>query len=135
MEFSKDELKLPEEQFGSVTKEEHSSQLAIILGLLIIFLMLILGGLYVWGEYLQEDSIPTQPAPLSDTRPTDEENNEPESTTAEAEVETMSALSTSDEFSALEADLASTDIDNLDAEKTAIEAELTATGVLPQQAQ
>lgn len=124
MEFSKDELKLPEEQFGSVTKEEHSSHLAIILGLLIIFLMLILGGLYVWGEYLQVSSVPTPI--VEDTRPTPEENNEPESTTAEAQVETMSALSTSDELSALKADIEGTPINSLDAERRAVEAELDA---------
>lgn len=122
-DFSKEELKMPEESFGTIATEEHSSHLAVILGLLIVFLMLILAGLYIWGEYLQEPPV-AQQVTLPVTRPTAEENNEPESTNAEAEVETMSALSTSDEISAIEADIAGTNVDNLMSEETAIEAEL-----------
>jgi hypothetical protein len=123
MEFSKDELKLPEERFGTLVKEEHSSALAIILGLLIIFLIVILGGLYLWSMYMAEP-LPEPEVTVPESRPTAEENNEPESTNAEAEAETMSALSSSDEISVLEADIEGTLVDNVDADTAAVEAEL-----------
>ena len=65
--------------------------------------------------------------PTTAARPTAEENNEPESTKAEAEVETMQALSTSDSLSAIEADLDNTELDELDSELQAIETELDTT--------
>lgn len=120
--FSKDELKMPQEHFGVV--EEHSSHLGIILGILIVFLMLLLAGLYVWGVYLQEQqSAPVLPPTVE--RPTAEENNEPESTNAEADVDTITAISTSDEMGPIESDLNSTTIlPTLDADISAIGAEL-----------
>jgi hypothetical protein len=85
--------------------------------------MLILAGLFLWGEYLHQTTTPPlEEVPIE--RPTSEQNNEPESNNAEAQVETMSALSTSDELGTIEADLSGTDVDNITAEETAIEAEL-----------
>jgi hypothetical protein len=120
-EFSKDELKMPEESFGGSVAQPHSSHLGIILGILIVVLMLMLGGLYMWGQYIGNEQ--TLPAP-EQQRPTAEENNEPESTNAEAEVETMTALSTSDEIDAIDADIEGTSVDSLDSNIPAIEAEL-----------
>jgi hypothetical protein len=122
-EFSKEELKMPEERFGTVAPEEHSSFLAVFLGILILTLMLILAGLYMWSQDLQEKQAPQIQAPTA-LRPTPEENNEPESNNAEAEVETTAALSTSDEISALEADIQASTIETLDSDVPAIEAEL-----------
>ncbi len=116
--FSKDELKMPEEHFG-VIEHKEPAHLGIILGILIILLMFILGGLYMWGEYLQEQ--PTAPTVPETSRPTAEENNEPESTNAEAEVETLNALSTSDELTAIEADIESTNLGTLDVPMNSIE--------------
>lgn len=119
--FSKNELKMPQESFGSAS--EHSSHLGIILGILIVFLMLILAGLYVWGEMLQQENFNGFMQPTAE-RPSDEANNEPESNNAEADVETITAVSTSDEIDAITADLESTTIlPTLDAEISAIEAE------------
>ncbi|MFT7507007.1 MAG: hypothetical protein ACI92I_000144 [Acidimicrobiales bacterium] len=120
------EMKMPEEAFGgsSITTEEPTTHLGIILGVLIVLLILILSGLYLWTTTL------TSEAPIVNTpvveRPTAEENNEPESTKAEAEVETLQAVSTSDEIDAIEADIESTNFDELDAEMEAITAELDA---------
>ena len=57
---------------------------------------------------------------------TAEENNEPESTTADAQVQALETVSTSNEIEAIEADIESTDLDELDAELEAIDAELDA---------
>lgn len=113
---------MPEGDLAAPSVEpEHKLISAPILILLMLLLLLILGGLGYWYLSLEE------PAMIEEfTRPTAEENNEPESTTAEAQVETMQAVSTSDEIPAIEADLESTNLDSLDAEIQAIEAELYA---------
>jgi hypothetical protein len=93
-----------------------------ILILLVVLLIAILGGMYRWFVVLNND-VPTINAGL---RPSALENNEPESTTAEARVEAMGVVSTSDEIPAIEADIESTDLDTMESELDAIEAELDA---------
>ena len=93
-----------------------------ILILLVVLLIAILGGMYRWFVILNND-VPTINAGL---RPSAAENNEPESTTAEARAEAMGVVSTSDEIPAIEADIESTDLDSVESELDAIEAELDA---------
>ena len=104
--------------------EERPSYLGIGIAIIIVFLSVIFIGLYMWSRLLVMQT--TEPAPTA-TRPTAAENNEPESTTAEAKTEMMQVVSTSDELSAIEADLGATDLQDLDAELNAIDAELNAT--------
>lgn len=100
----------------------HSITTGPIIILLVVLLVLILGGMYWW--YVTKLQVPEV---TPDTmRPTAEQNNEPESTTAEAQVENLNAMSPSNELSAIEADLEGTNLDSLDTEITAIEAELDA---------
>ena len=94
-----------------------------ILVLLVVLLLAVLGGMYYWFTVLQTNTPVISPS----LRPTAEQNNEPESTTAEAQTETMGVVSTSDEIPAIEADIESTNLDSLEAELDAIEAELEAT--------
>lgn len=122
---SDEEMKMPEESFGAVEAEPNTaSHLGFILGALIIILVLLLGGLYLWSTTFNQE---TEVIPEA-TRPTAAENNEPESTNAEAQVETMGALSTSNSLDAIDADLDSTDTTGLDVEMTDIETELTNSG-------
>lgn len=93
-----------------------------ILILLVVLLLAILGGMHRWFVLLDND-MPAIPAGL---RPTAEQNNEPESTTAEARAEAMGVVSNSNEIPAIEADIDSTDLDSLESELNAIEAELDA---------
>lgn len=116
------ELKMPEESFNA-PESKGPSILGPILAVLIVVLILLLGGLYLWGTTLNIDE-PDFTAP--DERPTAEENNEPESTTAEADVQALETVSTSDEISAIEADLESTDLDGFEEDLSAIDAELDA---------
>lgn len=121
--ISEAEMKMPEEQFGAGVEvpADGPSYLGLVLAGLIVILVLLLAGLYLWSTTLNNIA-PVETTPV--TRPTTEENNEPESTKAEAEVETLEVLSTSDELGAIEADLESTDLDALDTELNAIDAEL-----------
>jgi len=125
---SEEEMKLPENARPQAQPATESTAPlnGIIIVILIFLLIFILGGLYVWFSQLTlQDNDSDLPAPAVE-RPTAEDNNEQESTTAEAVVEAQQAVSTSDEISAIEADLQATDLDNLDAELNAIDAELEA---------
>lgn len=96
-------------------------RLALLFVLTLGLLVLLLISSYLW----QHRS--TQPTLVDDsTRPSREENNEPESTTAEAQADALLVVSTSNEVTAIEADIASTDLSNIHSEFTAIEAEFSA---------
>lgn len=114
------EMKMPEDNFIASGSGDNNKQLGIILGVLIVLLVLILGGLYLWGSSMNTNL--QEPAPEV-ARPTPEENNEPESPTAAAQVQALDTLSTSNEIEAIEADIESTNLDELDAELEAIDAE------------
>lgn len=85
-----------------------------ILGILVIILVLILGGLYLWGSMLDSQNEVVE-TPIV--------NNEPETPRAEADVEIMQTLSPSDELSAIEADITNTNLDTIDADIQAMDAE------------
>lgn len=122
--FEGEEMKMPENIEAQPEEQKGSSVVnAPILLILTVLLAVILGGMYYWFSTLTPDAPVVVPEV---ERPTVEENSEPESTTAEAQVETLNTVSTSDEIEALEADLEATDLDSLDAELEAIDAELEA---------
>jgi len=124
--FEGEAMKMPENNDAPAFTEEKSSVItAPLLFTLAIILILILGGMYYWYTTVTAEPTPIETAPEVQ-RPTAEENNEPESTTAEAQVDTMQAVSTSDEISAIESDIEGTMLDEIDAEINAIEAELDA---------
>jgi len=124
--FEGEEMKMPE---GSVAVETILDQpkapvlsgpVIILLGLI---LAVILGGLGYWYHTVMSIQLTE---PVAPSRPTDAENNEPESTTAEARTGTMDVVSTSNELGAIAADVTSTNLEGLDAEVTAIDSELEA---------
>lgn len=94
--------------------ETHHSHVGPILGILVMVLVIILGGLYLWGGMLAEKEPVEQPLIV---------NNEPETTRATADAEILETLSPSDELEAIEADLTSTNLDSLDTDIPAIDAE------------
>lgn len=98
--------------------EKHHSHIGPILGVLIIMLVLILGGLYLWGSMLSQDT------PVAEEKTII--NNEPETPRAEADTQIMGTLSPSDELSAIEADLSVSNLDPLGADLVTIDAELEA---------
>ncbi len=121
--FSDEELKVPE---GSLMSRAGSGAsqgnplIPLILATLVLFLLLILAGLYYWQQLLQNN---LGLEAISD-RPTAVENQEPESDTARAQTQAAETMSTSDELTAIEADLESTNLDALDTELNAIDAEV-----------
>lgn len=120
-----EEIKLPENADiqPEVVEKQSIVNGPLLMGLAFA-LIAILAGLYYWFNIL--NTVPEIPVTPTVTRPTAEENNEPESTTAEAQTESAQVVSTSDEVTAIEADLEATNLDEIDAELNAIEAELDA---------
>jgi len=102
--------------------ETHHKHLGPVLGALILALVLILGGLYLWGSKLNEEVIPVPDTII---------NNEPETPRAAADQAIMETVSTSDELSAIEADLGSSNLETLDTDIAAIDAELNASLEIP----
>lgn len=119
-EFSEDELKMPTEVMEARVAV-RDSRFGIVLAALIIALVLILGGLYLWYLFAFEPMPDLPPERVVPDMP-----NEPEMQNADAEVRKLNTVSNSTEIDAIEADLESSDFDQLDTELQAIDAELEA---------
>lgn len=103
----KEALKFP----TTAVHKEHPRTFTWVLFALVFVLAAILIALLVWLFVLRQTP---EVAVITPTRPTAEENNEPESTTAEAAVTTQQALSPSTDVAAIETDLEGTTIPDLD---------------------
>jgi hypothetical protein len=118
-----EETKMPTTD-TEATKTSGSVLTGSMLAILTIVLVIVLVALYYWFTLLNISNTPIVVSPSD--RPTAEENNEPESTVAESEVEMLNtALSPSDELDAITADLAATNVDGLEEELEVLETELT----------
>ncbi len=123
--FKDDELKVPESsrlRKAAFTPIEKTRFAPMILGTLIVLLLLVLGGLYYWHSIITQAPIVTSVS----GRPTEEQNQEPESETARAQEQALEVMSTSDELYAIEADIEGTNLETLESELNAIDAELNA---------
>ncbi len=93
---------------------KKSGSIGPIVGIAIIIIVLLLGGLYFWGEQLKkEDELEKARQEAAQIE------NAPDSKT-----DRLSAQGSSDAASAIEADLSATDLNNLDEGTTQAEAEL-----------
>lgn len=98
--------------------ESHHSHIGPVLGVLVIILILVLAGLYLWGGMLSKEQVEVEQRQII--------NNEPETPRAEADVQIMNTMSPSDEIEAIEADLDGTHLDSIGDELNTIDAELNA---------
>jgi len=97
-----------------------SKNQGLVIGVLGLLLVALFASLIYW-YIVANRPLPAAPTPL---RPTYETNREPESTNAQAQVDSFGVMSTSDELGAIEADLESTNLDALEAEMIQINEEL-----------
>ncbi len=122
--FENEAMHVPSTRVSTPLTEPTTPRLlsAPIIILLFLILVAILAGFYYWYTLVMQEqvTIPTS------TRPTAEQNNEPESTTAEARTDLMDVVSTSDELEAIAADAQSTNLEDLTSEITPIETDLEA---------
>ena len=120
--FEGEEMKIPSENLSAAAVVENpKTQFGTILVLTGV-LIIILAGLFYWYQLSNKVPVAT-PAPM---RPSVEQNAEPETPTATAQTESFGAMSTSDELTAIEADIESTNLDSLDSELGQIDAALEA---------
>ncbi len=123
--FDNEEMHLPSTRTSApVTQQPSAPRLLSIPIIVLLFLILvaILAGFYYWYTLVMQEQI----VPQATERPTAEQNNEPESTTAEARTGLMDVVSTSDELAAIAADAQSTNLEDLTSEITPIETDLEA---------
>lgn len=111
--MNKNEMHIPKE-YEHPPKKVHSGP---VLALIILALLIILGGLYLWGSSLSKEDVLFEPPTV---------NNEPETPRAIADLQILETVSSSDEIGAIEADIMSTNLDGLDTEMSLVEAELEA---------
>jgi len=110
--FEGEEMRMPSEATPIIPEEKEESILsAPIIALLFLILAAILGGLFYWYTIVMSTPV-TQPT--IPPRPTAAQNTEPETTTANAQTGAMDVVSTSDEISAINADLSSTDLSSIE---------------------
>lgn len=83
----------------------NKSSIGSIIGTIIIIAIIILGGLYFWGKRVEEAKL-RQDLVSDNTNQTEEMN----------EAAVIKSISGSDDLSAIEAELNSTNLDNLGAE-------------------
>jgi len=124
--FEGEEMKIPENMQHLANEADTTPVNPISTPILIVLttiLLLIFAGLAYW--YYLITTMPVTPT-IPPERPTLETNREPETPTAAARTEALDVVSTSDELGAIEADIESTNFDDLDMEMNAIEAELNA---------
>lgn len=123
-DFDGEPMRMPTVQAGRPIETASTTSIISlpIIILLVLILVAILGGFYYWYTLVMKEAAAVPVA----TRPTAEQNNEPESTTAEARTATTDVVSTSDELTSIRADVDSTHLEDLDNEIPAIESELNA---------
>lgn len=121
-EFNDEEMHMPNNGFKTM-ETEHHGKLGLILGLLILALVLILAGLYLWytNAFEQATSPIQQAEPI---REVPEMPNDPETANADATVQQLDTVSPSNDLDSIVADVESTNLETLDAELNAIDAEL-----------
>lgn len=96
--------------------EEHHVRIGPILGVMLILLVIILGGLYLWGSTLNQE--------VNENVARNIPNNEPETPRANADAQILSAVSSSDSLEAIETDIESTDLSSLTSELDEMEREI-----------
>ncbi len=121
-EQKREEMKMPQNSTTQENPVPHSAANGPVIVMLAVLMIIVLGAMFFWAMQLNKPAVVVPEI----TRPTAEQNNEPESTTAEAQTDSMGVVSSSDEIDAINADLESTNLDSLDAELGAIEAEFEA---------
>ena len=92
------------------------SSIGPLIGIIIVILVIVLGGLYFWGQRVEknaDESMATKEGAMSEG-----------SDTADTSIELLETQGSSDEITDIEKDLDSTDLENLDQELELIESEL-----------
>jgi hypothetical protein len=104
---------------GMPMPEEHHSSLGPVVGSIVIVLIIVLGGLYLYGDKIgMQKQVPTVEAPKEIT---------PEEISAQADgsISALQQQGGTDAISEISSDLSATDLNALDAELSNINSELS----------
>jgi hypothetical protein len=112
------EIRIPDSKMHIPRGYEKKVHTGPVLAVFIIVILLILGGLYLWGASLTKNSILNDALPLI--------NNEPETPRAIADKQIFEVVSPSDDLNAIEIDIESTNFNILEEDVSTIEVELDA---------
>lgn len=93
--------------------EEHKSSVGPIVGSIIVVLVIVLGGLYLYGSQFRQEAAPEEGPAAADINALPDE--------AAASLQSQGAT---DSLSEIEADLGATNVDNLDADVSNVGSEL-----------
>lgn len=100
---------------------KSSSSFGPVFGIIIIVILIVLAGFYFWGASLQNQIMPAQ---QNEQATTTQAAEAPQQATETVSTDVGTPLSSSDDLSAIESDLNSTDLNNLDAEMNSIDSDL-----------
>ncbi len=89
--------------------QQNKSSIGSIIGTIIIIALIILGGLYFWGKRIEETK-------LKQKLISESENTIPSPTTEMNEANAIKSISSGDDLNSIEADLNSTNLENLSSE-------------------
>ena len=95
----------------TVEAPQNKSSIGSIVGTIIIIALIILGGLYFWGKRIEEAK--------STQNVINDQTGSTETTDTDQEAAAIKSMSSSDDINSIEADVQSTNLDNLDAELNA----------------
>lgn len=93
-----------------------------LIALLIIIFVVILGGLYLWGSMLTVEDL--APAPQASQTLEQRLPLAPEVSQTNTDIQMLGTISTSDDISAIDADIENTKLDALDSELSPMESEV-----------
>ena len=121
--ISDEELKKPDDAVNPIASPESHSHVVAILGIVVVVLILVLAGLYLWGTTVSAPA--TTPAPAA----TESTTTPPTDTQApvDSQVQALQTVSSSDSIDAIQADLNNTNLDSLDAGVNTVNSDLSAT--------
>ncbi len=104
------------EQSSPVTKSEGDKSVGALIGSIIIVIILIIGGFYLWNtrvapvDEMMENGMPV-PGGMGEMTPEEQALNQPDPVLSQ-----MAGVSASDETADIDADLKTTNLDGIDSE-------------------
>lgn len=101
----------------NMTPEPKKTSVGPVIGIIIIIVILVLGGLYFWGQNLSNNADYEFPEIETTTQQTTLSND------SDPQVQSLESQSSSDELSDIEADLEATNFDSMGSELDTVEAE------------
>ncbi len=107
----------PMPQGNPIVPQKESKPMGALIGAIIVIILLIAGGIYVWSTRIQPQiTAPENAQTVADNTAALEES----ATAPDTMIDTLTSQSSSDEVTSIEADLNATDLNSIDKELQSI---------------